>query len=74
MSKRDAKKQGLKMRVNLYGSSFDWVMRVWEMSLRRYSGLAFTSAAIVLGGYGIMILVTPTQEQIKAVPSSNKEC
>ena len=37
------------------------------MSIRRYAGLAFTSAAIVLGGYGIMILVTPTDQQIKAV-------
>ena len=49
-------------------------MRVWEMSLRRYSGLAFTSAAIVLGGYGIMVVVTPTQEQFKAVSSSSHGC
>jgi len=38
------------------------------MSIRRYTGLVATSAAIVLGGYGIMILVTPTDEQVKAVP------
>ena len=38
------------------------------MSVRRYAGLALTSAAIVLGGYGIMILVTPTDQSIKAVP------
>ena len=43
-------------------------MREWEMSVRRYAGLALTSAAIVLGGYGIMILVTPTDQSIKAVP------
>jgi hypothetical protein len=42
-------------------------MRAWEMSIRRYSGLAFTTAAIVLGGYGIMVLVTPTEESLKAV-------
>jgi len=64
------------MRVNLYAIitltfCVCLVMRVWEMSLRRYSGLAFTSAAIVLGGYGIMILVTPTQEQLKAVSLSD---
>jgi len=44
-------------------------MRVWEMSLRRWSGLAFTSTAIILGGYGIMLLVTPTEEQLKSVDS-----
>ena len=42
-------------------------MRAWEMSLRRYAGLAFTSAALILGGYGIMLLVTPTEESLKAV-------
>jgi hypothetical protein len=42
-------------------------MRVWEMSLRRYAGLAFTSTAIVLGGYGLMLLVTPSDEQLKSV-------
>ena len=42
-------------------------MRVWEMSIRRYSGLVFTSAAIILGGYGLMVLVTPTQDQLRAV-------
>jgi hypothetical protein len=44
-------------------------MRVWEMSLRRYVGLAFTTTAIVAGGYGIMLLVTPTDEQLKQVPN-----
>jgi hypothetical protein len=42
-------------------------MRAWEMSIRRYSGLVLTSTAIVLGGYGIMVLVTPTEEQLKDV-------
>jgi hypothetical protein len=42
-------------------------MRVWEMSLRRYAGLAFTMTTIVAGGYGIMLLVTPTDEQLKQV-------
>jgi hypothetical protein len=42
-------------------------MRAWEMSLRRYAGLVFTSATIVAGGYGIMVLVTPSDEQLKAV-------
>jgi hypothetical protein len=44
-------------------------MRAWEMSIRRYSGMVLTSAAIVLGGYGIMSLVTPTEEQLKDVRS-----
>jgi hypothetical protein len=35
--------------------------------MRRYSGLLFTSAAIILGGYGIMLVVTPSDEQIKTV-------
>jgi hypothetical protein len=38
-----------------------------EMSLRRYARLVLTSATIVAGGYGIMVLVTPTDEQLKAV-------
>jgi len=42
-------------------------MRAWEMSLRRYSGMVFVSAAIILGGYGIMAVVTPTEESIRAV-------
>jgi hypothetical protein len=37
------------------------------MSLRRYVGLAFTTSAIVAGGYGIMLLVTPNDEQLKKV-------
>jgi hypothetical protein len=43
-------------------------MRAWEMSVRRYSGLLVTSGVIIAGGYGIMLLVTPSDEQIKKVP------
>jgi len=42
-------------------------MRAWEMSVRRYAGLLVTSAAIIAGGYGIMLIVTPTDDQIKKV-------
>lgn len=42
-------------------------MRVWEMSIRRYSGLIFTSSVIVAGGYGLMLLITPSDDQIKSV-------
>ena len=42
-------------------------MRAWEMSLRRYGGLLVTSGVIIAGGYGIMLLVTPTDEQLRKV-------
>jgi hypothetical protein len=40
------------------------------MSARRYIPLLVTSGAIVLGGYGIMLFVTPTDDQVKAVSHS----
>lgn len=54
-------------------------MRAWEMSIRRFTGLLVTSGTIILGGYGLMLLVTPTDEQIKAVASrkvgaNEREC
>jgi hypothetical protein len=42
-------------------------MREWEMAVRRYRGVLATSAVIMLGGYALMLLVVPTDEQLIAV-------
>jgi hypothetical protein len=64
------KRKSRDQQAGRFGRSLgDPSMRVWEMSLRRYAGLAFTTTAIVAGGYGIMLLVTPTDEQLKQVPT-----
>ena len=59
--------------------SLETSMRAWEMSIRRFTGLLVTSGTVILGGYGLMLLVTPTDEQIKAVASpkigaNEREC